>query len=208
MPALPAKGFLFMFDKKDSKSGGWHSRGYLQHFDGGEIPQAITFRLYDSVPQSVLERWQEELAGEEETRGDAMRHRIEHYLDQGYGSSYLKEPRLAFLVQDALLHLDGKHYRLAAWVVMPNHVHLLATPCEGHSLSRILHSIKSYTASEANRLLNRKGQFWMKESFDRYIRDAKHFAAAVAYIENNPVKARLCHKPEDWPYSSARLRSR
>jgi REP element-mobilizing transposase RayT len=197
-----------MSDGENSKSGGWRSRGYLPHFDGGEIPQAITFRLYDSVPKSVLEGWQEELA-RERARGveGILRRRIERYLDQGYGSSYLKEPRIASLIQGALLHFDSTHYRLAAWAVMPNHVHLLATPCDGHPLSRILHSIKSYTASEANRLLNRKGQFWMKESFDRFIRDAKHFAAAASYIENNPVKARLCQKPQDWPYSSARLRS-
>jgi putative DNA methylase len=71
-----------------------------------------------------------------------------------------------------------------------------------------MHSIKSYTAQEANRLLDRHGRFWMKESFDRRIRNAKHFTTAIAYIENNPVKARLCQKPEDWPYSSAWFKAR
>lgn len=185
---------------------GWHGRGYLPHFDGGEIPQTVTFRLYDSLPQSVLERWREEL-NYDEARGkevDAeMRRRVEQYLDRGCGAAYLKDARVARMVQDALLHFDGVRYRLSAWVVMPNHVHLLATPCVGHTLARIMHSIKSYTAHEANKLLKRDGTFWQKESFDRYIRDARHFAAAVRYIENNPVKAGLCRAPEEWPFSSA-----
>ena len=86
---------------------------------------------------------------------------------------------------------------------MPNHGHLLLDPLAGNSLSDIMHSIKSYTAHEANRILNRKGQVWAKEYFDRYIRDWRHFASTITYIENNPVKARLCDSPEKWPYGSA-----
>jgi putative DNA methylase len=85
---------------------------------------------------------------------------------------------------------------------------MLLTPCAGHELSDILQSLKSYTANEANKLLHRRGQFWQPESFDRWVRDANHFAKVIAYIENNPVKARLCKKPEDWPYSSAWFRKR
>jgi REP element-mobilizing transposase RayT len=92
-------------------------------------------------------------------------------------------------------------------VVMPNHVHLLVTPCSGYALSRIIHSLKSYTAQEANKLLAKKGKFWMSEYFDRFIRDAKHFAQTVAYIENNPVKAHLCKTAQAWPFSSARFRA-
>ena len=188
---------------------GWHTRGYLPHFDGGEIPQFVTFRLFDSLPQSVLARWRQELAQENESqRASALRRRAEAYLDSGYGACYLKDARVATLVQDALLFHHGAKYTLAAWVVMPNHVHLLATPRAGHELSGIMHSLKSYTASEANKILSRQGRFWQKESFDRYIRDAKHFHSVVAYIENNPVKAGLCEKPEGWPYGSAYFRAR
>jgi putative DNA methylase len=69
-----------------------------------------------------------------------------------------------------------------------------------------MHSIKSYTGSEANKMLKRKGAFWQEDYFDRYIRNSKHYVAVVDYIENNPVKARLCKNPEDWPYSSAYFR--
>jgi REP element-mobilizing transposase RayT len=71
-----------------------------------------------------------------------------------------------------------------------------------------MHSLKSYTASEANKLLGRRGTFWMEEYYDRYIRDERHYVKTVAYIENNPVKAKLCRVPEEWAFSSARFHSR
>ena len=185
---------------------GWHGRGYLPHFDGGEIPQIITFRLHDSMPQELLESWRQELLARDGALMNAdaeMRRRIEAYLDRGCGSAYLKDARVATLTQDALLHFDGARYRLSAWVIMPNYAHALLAPCPGHKLSDIMHALKSYTAHEANRILRRRGDYWQHEYFDRYIRDAKHFAAAVRYIENNPVKAGLCPAPEAWPFSSA-----
>ena len=152
-------------------------------------------------------RWREELKHEKPAEVEAvMRRRVEAYLDQGHGSCYLKEPRLAIMVQNAFLFHDQTKYRLAAWVVMPNHAHVLCSPSVGHNLAEIMHSLKSYTASEANKMLGRRGRFWQKEYFDRYIRNARHFAKVVAYIENNPVKARLCEKLEGWPFSSASFR--
>ena len=71
-----------------------------------------------------------------------------------------------------------------------------------------MQSFKSYTAHEANRLIGRRGKFWLDDYFDRYIRNGEHYRKAVAYIENNPVKAKLCSKPEEWPFSSARFRVR
>lgn len=181
----------------------WHSRDYLPHFDGGEVAQFITIRLKDSLPQGVIDGWRRELDREDDAE---LRRRVESYLDAGHGAAHLRDPQVASLVQSALLHHDGDRYRLAAWVVMPNHVHLLATPRAGHTLSSIMHSIKSFTAHEANKLLKRRGAFWMEEYFDRYIRDGRHYAKTIAYIENNPVKARLCHSPDAWPFSSAALR--
>ncbi len=186
---------------------GWHSRGYLPHFDGGK-QQFITFRLGDSMPQAILDRWPKELEKEIGASFDSvLRRRVEAYLDQGYGDCHLKDPGVAEIVQDSLLFYDGERYRLSAWVVMPNHVHLLVAPAQGEELSEIMHSLKSYTAHKANRILGRAGRFWQRESFERYIRDYEHFQNVVAYIENNPVKARLCRKPSDWPYSSACFRA-
>jgi REP element-mobilizing transposase RayT len=129
--------------------------------------------------------------------------RIEKYLDQGYGEAFLKIPQVARMVQDSLLKFDSIRYRLFAWVVMPNHVHSLLTRFEQYELSDILHSLKSFTSHEANKMLHRDGQFWIEDYFDRYIRNEQHFEKTVKYIENNPVKAGLCLRPEDWPYSSA-----
>lgn len=204
MLAFPAKA---CFMNKDSNSPhGWYSRGYLPHFDGGAICQFVTFRLYDSMPQNVLERWRQELL--HDSYMDAVfRKRVEGYLDQGYGNCFLKEERIALMVQDAMLFFDGKRYKLIAWVIMPNHVHALLTPINEFKLEKIMHSWKSFTSKEANKILNRKGHFWFREYFDRYIRDTVHYERVVAYIENNPVKAHLCEKTTDWKFSSAWFRN-
>ena len=167
--------------------------------------QFITFRLHDSVPASVIEQWKLELRWHEGLAADSkeaveLRKRIERYADSGYGACYLRDERIAQLVQDALKYFDGKYYRLIAWCIMPNHVHVLIQ-MKDVSLSKIIHSWKSYTAKEANKLLGRKGQFWAPDYFDRYIRDEKHYHATVNYILYNPVKAKLVSKPEDWPWS-------
>jgi putative DNA methylase len=186
----------------------WYSRGYVPHFDMQGLTQTMTFRLIDSMPHAVLELWREELRSLPEKESDLeCRKRIDAYLDQGHGSCYLKDERLAGIVQNALLYYDSQRYLLHAWVVMPNHVHTLFTPEAGWTLSQISHSWKSYTANECNRVLARKGEFWQREPFDRYIRNEQHYENAVRYIEHNPVKAGLCDKPEDWRWSSAYLRA-
>ncbi len=191
---------------KNQTAGGWYSRGYLPHFDVIGLTQHVVFRLFDSLPQTVLAQWEEELKHLSEKDADLeRRQRIEHYLDQGYGSCYLREATVAELVQNALLFFDSQRYQLHAWCVMPNHVHVLFTALAGHELGKIVHSWKSFTANQANHHLEREGQFWQKEPYDRYIRNEKHFRNAVEYIENNPVKAGLCATPADWPWSSAAL---
>ena len=67
-------------------------------------------------------------------------------------------------------------------------------------------SLKGFTAREAIKLLDRKGTFWQAESYDREIRDDIEFWRVIRYILNNPVKAGLCPKPEDWKYGSAYFR--
>jgi REP element-mobilizing transposase RayT len=194
--------------KSELREAGWHSRGYLPHFDGREVPQFVSLHLFDSVPASVLARWRGELNASSFIKDRILlRRRIEKYLDQGYGQAFMKEHRIAAMIQNVLLGFDSETYRLSAWVVMPNHIHMLATRLENYTLADIMQSLKSITSHKANRTLKRHGQFWMPDYFDRYIRNAQHFATTVRYIENNPVKARLCKRPEDWPFSSARFRA-
>jgi len=193
----------------DQPTPGWHGRGYLPHFDGGELAQFITFRLHDSLPREVLIRWKEELKLQPSSEAQSlMRKRVEVYLDQGHGKCYLRDHSVATMIQHALLFHDQVKYRLSAWVIMPNHVHLLCTPLAGYLLADIMHSIKSFTSTEANKILNQKGRFWQKEYFDRYIRNGRQFARTVLYIENNPVRANLCDKAEDWAFSSAAFREK
>ena len=131
---------------------------------------------------------------------------MEEYLDAGYGTCWLRRPEVATLVEGALLHFDSKRYRLLAWCVMPNHVHALSEMIEGFPLGDVLHSWKSFTSHRANEILEREGEFWERDYLDRYIRNAEHLEAAIAYIEENPVKAGLVKLKTDWPWSSARFR--
>jgi putative DNA methylase len=183
---------------------GWRSRGYLPHWEAGEVAQAITFRLADSLPSAVLAKLRDELrAMAEDEAGVERRRRIERLLDQGHGAALLADERIGRIVEQAFLHFDCERYKLHAWVIMPNHAHVVATPVGKHSLADIVHSWKSFTAREANRILGRTGPFWSREYHDRFIRDAAHFANAVSYVAMNPVKAGLCKRPEAWRFSSA-----
>jgi hypothetical protein len=119
--------------QKELRAVGWHSRGYLPHFDGIALPQFITIHLTDSLPKKVLQTWRRELQRVESNRERIiLQRRIEEYLDQGFGNAFLKDDRIATLVQNSLLKFDGIRYRLFAWVVMPNHVHTLFTRFEDY----------------------------------------------------------------------------
>ena len=179
---------------------GWTSRGYLPHLNRPGLVQGITFRLWDSLPGHIAASLAEEATDVPE---GAKRARIEAYLNAGYGACTLRDPSIAGLVQSALLFFDGIRYRLIAWVVMPNHVHVLIETIEGHPLQRIVHSWKSFTANKANQILGRSGRFWFPDYFDRYVRDERHLNNAVRTIHWNPVKAGLVESPDDWPFSSA-----
>ncbi len=184
-------------------SSAWHSRGYLPHWEIGEVPQSITFRLADSLPAKVLNAWRNELRSTPQEKLDLERRkRVEQALDRGYGDAHLGDPRVATVVEQAFLHFDAAKYRLHAWTIMPNHVHVIATPLGDATLSDIAHSWKGFTASKANELLGRRGTFWAPEYYDRAIRDEVHYAAAMTYVAMNPVKAGLCRRPEDWRFSS------
>ena len=183
-------------------SSQYHRTG-LPHFEAGEVPQHICFRLADSLPQSLLREWEEELQRLPETeQQNERRQRIEAALDQGHGACWLQRPEIATLVRGALCHFNGDRYRLHGWVIMPNHVHVLVTPLGDHSLSGVVHSWKSYTATQANKLLGRSGPFWHADYFDRFMRDEGHFVTTLEYIHLNPVKAGLCADPGAWEWSS------
>lgn len=197
---------------------GYHTRGYLPHLkvEGGTY--WVTLRLHDSLPQEVLLKLEEERKAWEKQQTSKKigakelavqwkrlySKRMQVYLDAGMGACWLERNDIGGLVANALRFFEGKRYDLHAWVIMPNHGHVLVTPREKWTLSSILHSWKSYTATEANRILGRVGEpFWQQESYDHLVRDDKEFYLICEYTINNPVTAGLCASPEDWKFSSA-----
>jgi REP element-mobilizing transposase RayT/methylmalonyl-CoA mutase cobalamin-binding subunit len=196
--------------------------GSLPHWYQKEATYAVTFRLEDSFPQSVLAAYRKEkdelkqqLEEAEETGdplevnrlrmilGTLYRSRIEAVLDEGQGEAWMKDARVAGIVSGSLLHFAGDRYDLGAWCVMPNHVHAILSPKPGHPLPEILHSIKRHSAREANRVLGRSGTFWQKESYDHIIRDPDDYWNQRDYILRNPMSAGL----EDWHYLGEGLES-
>ncbi|MEI6862115.1 MAG: transposase [Verrucomicrobiota bacterium] len=181
---------------------GWHSRGFLPHYDDGAYLQAITYRLADALPAEVVAKLEEQSLDDE-----LRREQFEHYLDAGHGYCVLRKPECAKAVVENWRHFHGARYRLHAWVVMPNHVHILIGHQAGCTLSEIVQSWKSYTAKVILRHCA-NGQFpgnhvWQADYWDRFIRNERHYASTVDYIHNNPVKAGLVTRPQDWPWSSA-----
>ena len=120
------------------------------------------------------------------------------------GPQFLSLPPIATLLTNSLHHAANvmNLYTLHAWVIMPNHVHILVTPQV--PLSRLTHSLKSYTAHQAKSLLPPSPTpFWQSESYDHLIRSPHEFRAIQHYIEQNPVTAGLALTPESYPHSSA-----
>jgi REP element-mobilizing transposase RayT len=199
---------------------GTHSRGYLPHVKKPGSTYFVTFRLADSLPREVIVRLRakSDAAARKPATNDISAAEIkrtaerdyfrdfEEALDSARGECWLRRAEIATLVADTLRHFDGVRYWLDAWVVMPNHVHAVLALQPGMTLSSVLHSWKSFTAKEANKMLPEKTtrEFWQRESYDHICRDAEEITRCVVYVERNPVRARLCVKAEDWPWSSAR----
>jgi REP element-mobilizing transposase RayT len=175
-------------------------RGRLPHWETDAGLYFITFRLADSLPKQLLIQLEQQL-GHSETRQMSraemqdLRERrarlIEAYLDRGAGKCYLAQPRVAEIVASALTFAENRDYRLLGWCIMPNHVHVVPKLLPDRNLSKIIHSWKSYTAKEANRILNRRGSFWQREYYDRLIRTDGELDRMLKYIAHNPMKAGL-----------------
>ncbi|MCY2990459.1 MAG: transposase [Planctomycetota bacterium] len=131
----------------------------------------------------------------------------DRYLDHASaGPLHLQDPQAALIIEDSIVFGVPERYSLFAWTVMGNHVHVLLTP--RWSLEKVTQGIKGYTAYKINGVQDVRGRvFWQDESYDHWARDEEEIMRIIEYIENNPVKAGLCDRPEDWPYSSARLRA-
>ena len=221
-------------------------RRRLPHLQPPEATLFVTFRLEGSIPKKVMEEWriekkrleagqlrrvalgEPELNPIQQQRLNFQRKWFLKFEDllhgETAGTSWLKDDRLAEIVNNSLHFLDEKVYQLLAFCVMSNHVHTVFKPLMTEELARklairaranvdndededdavlaiIMQSLKGYTARECNRILKRKGTFWQHESFDRVVRDQAEFSRTIEYVINNPVKAGLVEKWEDWKWT-------
>ena len=189
---------------------------YLPHWTREGSVYSITFHLADSLPKSVLQAWEFErrdiiktaermkrsLTPQEDRRLEKLfSERVETYLDAGAGECWMRKDDIAGVVADAIQYFDSQRYCLFAWGVMPNHVHVVAQPLAGFELPDIVHSWKSYSAKETNRLIGRTGQFWQAEPYDHLIRNEKDFYHQVEYVLSNPVRAGL----KDWKWVGSKI---
>lgn len=183
------------FDKHDYEHLRWAT--CLPHWHQDDKHVFVTFRLADSLPQVKLRDLQEKksiwLKGHpkpwdvevEKEYYDKFALTIDRWLDANYGECLLKLPQNRKITEDALLYFDGERYYLKAFVVMPNHVHLLMQMKEGFNLEKVMYSLKSFTAKQINKVMHRTGRLWQSEYFDRIIRSEEHYKHVLKYIVSN-----------------------
>ena len=231
-------------------------RRNLPHIQTPGATLFVTFQLAGSIPQHVLTQWRTEklqfdreksrlFSFQNDSETASMQHRhceekdkrlewkrqwfrkFEKTLDNAEsGPVWLKDDRIAKEIAESLHYRDGKVYRLDAYCIMSNHVHVVFTPLAMqstrtdfvnsaediaqtqdpcyNSLSSIMQSLKGYTAHKANHLLGRSGAFWQRESYDHVVRDSEEWQRIVTYVLNNPVKAGLVDTWEKWQWNYCR----
>jgi hypothetical protein len=152
------------------------NRGRLPHWEKDEGLYFITFHLADSLPDSVLAKIAERhqileaaeninanlLPEQKALLADYSHTRIEEYFDRGAGSCPFLDMRVAGSMAAALRFREGKRYRLLAWCIMPNHVHVVVRLFPGQELAKVVKAWKNFSAKAANQVLGRKGQFWQR----------------------------------------------
>lgn len=168
----------------------------LPHWQQGEVMQFVTFRLGDAIPREKLQLWLDQRkiwlthhpqpwdpATEVEYQKKFI-WKLERWLDQGAGSCLLRDPAARSILEGVLMRFQSVRVEHHAWVIMPNHVHLLFSP-----QAPLANLIQAWKATSARRI--GKGSIWQRNYRDTLIRDFDHFANAVRYIRRNPVKAKL-----------------
>ena len=202
----------------------------LPHIQPPSATFFVTFNLTGSIPKHIIQQYITEKRkleaaqqitfmqkqDNQEKKREWFR-KFEDTLDQAnYGPVWLKNEQIAKLVAESLHHLNEKVYSLISYCILANHVHVVFTPLKiqpsvtdnkqtnsmsYHSLSSIMHSLKSYTAQKANQLLGRSGAFWQQESYDHCIRNPDELHRIITYVLNNPVKIGLVKEWKEWKWN-------
>ena len=180
-----------------------HTGSRLPHWQQQGAVYFVTFRLADSIPSRLRDQWQNEREAWLKVHPepwtietDREYHQrfsgaIERWLDAGHGACLLRRRDCAQVVADTLRHFEGERVVMISLVIMPNHVHALFVQNPEWPLEKLTQSWKRFAARQINKLLERTGNFWQRDYFDRLVRDEKHFANCVRYIRRNPEKASL-----------------
>lgn len=187
----------------------------MPHIDMPGHLTFVTFRLADSMPSEVVQRWHHEIeswltAHDLRDRtvedvlnandvDDSLKNELRQFknrkwhghLDDCHGACVLRTPQTRKLVEESLLHFEGHRYDLERFVIMPNHVHLLIQMRPGFPLRKQLTEIMRYSGRNVNALLKQQGTFWQSEPFDHVVRSEAQFEYLQRYITENPQKARL-----------------
>jgi type I restriction enzyme R subunit len=181
----------------------------------------LTFRTHDSIPREVLQRWDREkqewlrlrgwhdeshwaailptLSAKERAEFRKTFNRCrEVFLDTCHGRCLLKRPELARIVAESLLHFDGQRYGMGDFVIMPNHVHLLAVFSTAEAMKAQCDSWLHYSAYRINQVIGEKGKFWQQKPFDHLVRSPEQYDYLRGYIADNPLKAGL--RPGEYLY--------
>jgi putative transposase len=187
---------------------------YTRHLPHWRFPGACyicTFRTRDSLPLEIMEqfkaeeqRWQKRLdaATQKGVLPSEIRdawhafqrkqvRKLDLLLDTGRGECLLRHPEHRTILAEAFHHFEGARVEMLAYVIMPNHAHVLCRPLPGHVLEMLTASWKRHSSQRIHRLLGRTGPLWQNETWDRMIRDEAHYTRAVRYIAQNPAKAQL-----------------
>lgn len=186
------------------------TRQTLRHWRQMGVTYFVTSRLADSLPVSVIKEWEEErlqwlsrhgirsVAALRSLSSAKQREfkrlfigKWHQRLDVGHGACLLREPTVADILVEELVARHSFDYGMDAWVIMPNHFHVLVSPTKTRSLSSIQQRWKGGSAKRINQLLNRHGTLWQKEAFDHIVRNSRRLNDFRRYIAENPRKARL-----------------
>jgi type I restriction enzyme R subunit len=211
----------------DPDSEVWVLERRLPHWSQPGAVTFVTWRTEDSMPKEVLDQWFDDRSrllrsyGIDPSAADWQEHaakindpklreglhclwnRWHDALDIGHGACVLRRSELADIVAKSLRHFDDQRYIMLDYVVMPNHVHLLAAFPDKRALLAQCESWKHFTAVQVNRRLGRKGRFWQQDAFDHLVRCEKQFRYLRDYSANNPVKAGL--RPGEFAHYSKPL---
>lgn len=183
----------------ESRHLGFYKHGNLPHLDIPGAVQFITIVMADAAPPFQQPR----CAAPDSGDGYEMVLAMDTLLDQSSGTCLLQEKRLALCVTESISRTarDGQHKPIA-WVIMPNHIHLVSLMPSGSGIGKLVNRLKSGSASSINKQLQRSGKFWQRGYFDRKMRDMNQFWRTIDYIHMNPVSAGLVADPKHWEMSS------